>query len=250
MEDNFSKDLQRAIRQLQMADPLKGLRESIAAIQMADPTKPWREAIAAIQMADPLKGLRESIAAIQMADPAKPWREAIAAIQMADPLKGLREALSSLRNLQLVDFERLDKSYNSYRELVLQSSPANSLEDAYLQVCSRLVEAADKDDTDEALSAVAEGIRRDAIAAPNTIQNIQFLITLLVAFVICFFQYRQSVESEHKVIQAICDSQTVISQKLDRIMSARANEVYFVVERPVNFRLYWFSVNWTNPIHV
>jgi Bacterial SH3 domain len=253
MQDDWPRDLQKAIRDLQMADPFKGLREAITGIQMADPLKGMREAIAGIQMADPFKGLREAITAVQIADPLKGMREAIAgiqmadpfkglreavtAVQMADPLKGMREAMNVLQNLQIrIDFDRLNRSYTLYREVFRESVPTNSLEEAYLQVVAKVIEAASKNDSDEALSVVAGEMKRDASIAPNTLSSIQFYICLFVAFMIFLCQNHLSEESDKKVMAELVYTRTVITEKLDAIMSARANEVYFVVARPVNLR--------------
>ena len=189
---------------------------------------------------DPLEDFRKRMESMRIIikDPLEDFRKRMESMRIIikDPLEDFRKRMESMRIIIKDPLEDFRKSLNIYRDVFQKSIPANNFEEAYTEVISRVVISRTDDDISEALLKTADEVELEIKSTIKNLLSIEFYLNFLIAFLFFVYSMQYSHESEKRIINKINAVQEVIIEKLEEVNIKKADDVYYVVQRPVNLR--------------
>ncbi|WP_321370061.1 SH3 domain-containing protein [uncultured Desulfuromusa sp.] len=230
---NMLRDVER-IKYLQVNNPLEDIRKNLFTFEMPDPLSGMREQIKAMQAAmNPFKEMQKNILATQKelaasmqlltADPFKEVREQIKALRLNDPLEGIRESLKSFNYYPEL-----------YKDLINNSIPANTFEDAYREVLSKYAES-EIAQHEEPASHLLDDLQSNVTSAPKSVLSLEFYLNFLIALMFFAYSQNMSAETEKRITEQIESvHQTLLDYKAE--VSLSSVDSFYVVDRSVNLR--------------
>mgnify|MGYP000260779998 CR=1 FL=1 len=197
-------------------DPLEDLRKSMKTLYI-DPLEDIRKSMQALYI-NPLEDLRNSMNTLYI-KPLEDLRRSMKALYIENPLKELRKTI--LKYNQITD---------AYKNVFINSIPANTFEEAYQEVLSSFLSAQSSrkhDDKIECAIQVVDQINHQAKTFPLSKLSLEFYLTLLISLIFFLYSMHLSEQSELRITESINKTETIIVERLREFTSSEDQEIYW-----------------------